>query len=314
MRRFQILTTALLFTVFCSLFTLSAGCGKAPEKSGEASASQPLSVYTVNYPLQYFAERIGGDLVEVKCPAPGDEDPAYWSPNAEVVTAYQQADLILLNGASYAKWVDKVSLPSSKLVDTSESSLDRLIPIEEVSTHAHGPEGKHAHGGMAFTTWLDLTLAIEQARAIKEVIAVNRPGSVAMLEENFAELEKDLLEIDGQLKELFSVDVKRPLVFSHPVYQYLERRYEVNGKSVHWEPDQAPTDDMLAELNELLSRHPAKWMVWEGTPDPSAVEKLKGMAVDSVVFDPCATAPTEGDFMSVMLGNIRELRRIYKKP
>ena len=32
---------------------------------------------------------------------------------------YQGADLILLNGATYAKWIDRVTLPASKLVDTS---------------------------------------------------------------------------------------------------------------------------------------------------------------------------------------------------
>ncbi len=81
-----------------------AGCGRAPEQAEETAGSKALSVYVVNYPLKYFAERIGGDLVEVQFPAPADEDPAFWKPAAEVVTAYQQADVILLNGAGYAKW------------------------------------------------------------------------------------------------------------------------------------------------------------------------------------------------------------------
>lgn len=34
----------------------------------DVSAAQRLSVYTVNYPLAYFAERIGGDYVEVVFP------------------------------------------------------------------------------------------------------------------------------------------------------------------------------------------------------------------------------------------------------
>jgi ABC-type Zn uptake system ZnuABC Zn-binding protein ZnuA len=74
-------------------------------------------VYTVNYPLQYFAERIGGDRVDVRLPAPADVDPAYWSPGAETVAAYQGADLILLNGAGYAQWVQRASLPRAQRVD-----------------------------------------------------------------------------------------------------------------------------------------------------------------------------------------------------
>ena len=48
-------------------------------------ADEKLTIYTVNYPLTYFAERIGGDEVEVVFPAPHGEDPAFWSPEAETI-------------------------------------------------------------------------------------------------------------------------------------------------------------------------------------------------------------------------------------
>ena len=44
-----------------------------------------LSVYVVNYPLAYFAERIGGDRVDVRFPAPPDVDPAFWQPDVETI-------------------------------------------------------------------------------------------------------------------------------------------------------------------------------------------------------------------------------------
>ena len=84
-----------------------------------ATSSTPLNIYTVNYPLAYFAERIGADHVDVVFPAPKDVDPAYWMPDKETITRYQKADLILLNGAHYAKWVEKVTLPRAKMINTS---------------------------------------------------------------------------------------------------------------------------------------------------------------------------------------------------
>ena len=66
-------------------------------------AGEQLTACVVNYPLQYFAERIGGEHINVVFPAPADVDPAYWMPDTPTITAYQQADLILLNGARYAK-------------------------------------------------------------------------------------------------------------------------------------------------------------------------------------------------------------------
>ena len=82
-------------------------------------SSHKLVIYTVNYPLAYFAERIGNDLVEVHFPAPTGEDPAFWSPDGDTIAAFQEADLILLNGAGYAKWVERAALPSSKVVNIS---------------------------------------------------------------------------------------------------------------------------------------------------------------------------------------------------
>ena len=49
--------------------------------SGAAFGEDKLRIYTVNYPLAYFAERIGGDLAQVTFPAPPDVDPAFWMPN-----------------------------------------------------------------------------------------------------------------------------------------------------------------------------------------------------------------------------------------
>ena len=83
---------SIMVLVGVTVFTASAGA-KDPDA--------PLSVYVVNYPLQYFAERIGGPDVRVVFPAPADGDPAFWKPSPEQIAAYQKADLILLNGASY---------------------------------------------------------------------------------------------------------------------------------------------------------------------------------------------------------------------
>ncbi len=65
------------------------------------SEEKPI-VYTVNYPLYYFASRIAGDAAEVVFPVPEDVDPAFWMPGTEEIAAFQKADLILLNGAGYA--------------------------------------------------------------------------------------------------------------------------------------------------------------------------------------------------------------------
>lgn len=279
---------------------------------GEDDGSPPLVIYVVNHPLEFIAQRLGGDEVTVRFPAPPEVDPAYWSPDPESVAAYQTADLVLLNGAGYAKWTQTAALPTAALVDTSTGFADRLIPIEEGTTHTHGPEGEHVHKGWTFTTWLDPTLAIEQARVTAEAIGEVRPELGVGVEGNLAELASLLESWDRRLMDVAATWGEAPVLFSHPVYQYFERRYGWNGRSVHWEPGQSPTEGEWRDLEILLAEHPARLMIWEGQPDPGTVDRLAALGVRSVVFSPGGNRPEGGDWGFVMEANVARLVRVVE--
>jgi zinc transport system substrate-binding protein len=271
-----------------------------------------LQVYTVNYPLAYFAQRIGGEHVDVFFPGPPNEDPAYWMPDSKTIDKYQKADLILLNGANYAKWVAKVSLPQSKMADTSKRFKDRYIYTKEAVTHSHGPQGKHAHENLAFTTWLDFSLAAEQAKAVQHAMGRKRPGLASEFQENFNLLYLELTAIDTQLKQIVSSNPERPLVVSHPVYDYLAQGYGMNIESLHWEPDQILDPAHWKGLKTILSDHPAKWLVWEAPPIKETVGQLETMGLKSVAVSPCACRPEKGDFMTVMHQNLENIKSVYE--
>jgi zinc transport system substrate-binding protein len=293
--------------VFCATIT------NAPSYclAGDNPADK-LTVYVVNYPLKYFAERIGGEYVTVVFPAPADEDPAFWVPDVNTISAYQKADLILLNGATYAKWVEKVTLPRSRLVNTSRSFKGQYIRIEGAVTHSHGSEGEHAHEGVAFTTWLDFDFAAKQAKAIAKALTRKNPDLRETLQKNYKALERDLVLIDKNIKTIVSKNPSKQLIGSHPVYDYFTRRYGLNMKSVHWEPDEIPSNEQWAELQAILKSFPAKWMIWEGNPIKEPVAKLKSIGINSLVFDPCGNVPDQGDFLSVMWKNVENLKPAFR--
>jgi len=296
--------------ILMSLAILATACAGPAENGRELSGAEENSVtlvYVVNYPLAYFAERVGGERVDVRFPAPPGEDPAYWKPDAETIGAYQQADLILTNGAGYAGWIAKATLPASAIVDTSSSFSDRYLPLTSAVTHSHGPEGDHEHGGVAFTTWLDPTLAVEQARAVAEALIKAQPGQESVFRERFASLADDLTALDQRLAAAAERIGDRPLLFSHPVFQYLERRYGLHGRSLHWEPDEEPD---LDELRALLAEQPASWMVWEAEPREQTVRALAELGVSSAVFTPCGNVCGAPDYLESMARNASELERI----
>jgi zinc transport system substrate-binding protein len=290
---------------------LLLACSPAREdpSTGPAASKESgrLTLYTVNYPLMYFAERVGGEAVTVVFPAPSGIDPAYWSPEPDQVAAYQTADLILQNGAGYAAWVDRASLLRRKLIDTSAGFRDRLLSLDEASVHTHGPDGAHSNSGMAFTTWLDPTLALEHARVILDALAEIRPNRRDAFERNFHALEEDLARLDERLSRVAQRIGEMPLVFSHPVYAYLERRYRLNGRSLHWEPNQMPDEESWQQFASLLETHPAQLMVWEAPPDSEIQHRLAALGVAIAIYAPSAQPPETGDWLSAMQSNIAAL-------
>ena len=281
---------------------LAAIAGCTDTQAPAPPANTGPTVYAVNYPLQYMARRIGGDVVDVLFPCPAGVDPADWRPDDATVEACQEADLILLNGADYARWTRAASLPPSRLVDTSASFRDDYIETERGLTHGHGPDGEHTHGRIAFTTWLDPVQAIAQASAIRDAFVSRWPEHSAGFEAGFESLRADLASLDDRLGPLLAA-ADRPVLFAQPVYQYLARRYGLDAVSFHWEPDEMPADDQW----QLVASQPATLMIWETQPDAAIARRLESLGITSVVFSPCANTPDDGDFLSVMEANLRNL-------
>lgn len=307
-----------------AIATVVASCKRDSAEQKPADASSPPAtapadvpksgkpqVLVANYPLQYFAQRMGGDAVEVKFLAPKDEDPAFWQPDEKAIAAFQGADLILMNGATYSKWADKVTLPESKVVDTSASFANNFIRVTEAMTHSHGPGGEHSHSGTAFTTWIDFKQASLQAKAVRDALVKLAPSAKDGIEKNAEALVDELDALDDRMSALSRRLVSQPLVASHPVYHYLARRYGLNLRAVLWEPETVPDDQAMADLNATLNGHRARWMIWEGEPAKESVEKLNLIGIKSVVFDPCGNVPDSGDFMTVMQDNVKALETAF---
>ncbi len=272
-------------------------------------AAQP-QVYVVNYPLQYFAERIAGAHAGIVFPAPANVDPAFWQPSVENVLAYQRADVIFLNGAGYAKWLARVTLPRAKLIDTSVQLREQLISVTDDVSHQHGPAGQHSHAGTAFTTWLDLHFAGEQARAIYEELSRRWPTHSGTFAANFEQLQSELAALDNTFSQIGRQQRLPPLMASHPVYQYFARRYALDLESVMWEPGVVPDDAQWQRLRVRLTRRPVRFMLWEASPQQATLDRLRALGITSVVVDPCANRPLSGDFLTVMHNNLTALRSI----
>ncbi len=292
-----------------------ASCGDDPNEGGawqpESPNDKPV-VLTTFYPTTYFATRIAGDLAEVRCPLPADADPIFWKPSEDVLASYQAADRIVANGAKFEKWIEQVSLPTSRLVKTAAGFRDRWLRVVE-TTHSHGPGGEHSHFGYDGHTWLDPQLAILQSRAIADALIELRPDRAADFEARFASLEKDLQELHVGFEGLGEQPEGESLYASHPSYHYLEKRYRWRIVNVDLDPETMPTEAVLEDLKRQLQNTPGRYVLWEREPDAAVARALHDVGLRSLILATCKGSPTGApDYLARMRSNIEGLSAAFE--
>ncbi len=280
--------------------------GSCAESSSPAQIDDgAFRVLTTFYPTEYFVQRIGGDAIEVRCLASPEDDPLFWKPGRDDVADMQAASLLVLNGNGLETWLDQVSLPESRLVDTGAPLIDDVIHYENAVTHQHGDGEEHTHEGMDCHTWLDPKNALAQSRVLFEALSRSLPERSQEFATNFESLEKDLQRIHESLDAL----EPGPLLASHPAYNYLARRYDWQVTNFDLDPDSDLSDEQIEELVQAQRDTDAKVVLWESAPTAATRTRLEQQGLTSVVFSPCETSSGSMnlDFRAVMENNVSRL-------
>lgn len=293
---------------------------EAPAPGGEARATErerPL-VVTTFYPTEFLTQRLAGDLVDVRCDVPEDADALFWMPDDEQVLAYQQADLVVLNGAGLEVWVDKVSLPPSRVVDSSKPYSERLLTFETV-THSHGDSGEHSHEGVDPHTWLDPQLLSQQAAEIHAALVRVLPEEGDALGRNLRALQAELEAIDHSFANLGRVPEDVKLYANHPAYNYMARRYGWRIHNFDLDPESMPDDHDLEHLAEDVDREKRGFLLWESAPLPEIASKLEEeLGLASIVVTPAELLGSDEraagfDLVDLMQANLEALRPVFEE-
>lgn len=289
-----------------SLFLVSAGCDSGgeeqPQPGSDSEQVRPV-VIALNYPLANVAFQLAGEWIDVQCPVPENEDPAFWSPDDAQIAALQQANLVLLNGAGHETWRDRVMLSPLNLTFTSRGFHDQWIKLDKAVTHQHGPEGEHSHSDFATTTWLDPVLFREQVYVVGQTLSKLLPDNRAEILGRVEKMQAELEILDQKWKSLTEKLEARTLIASHPVYQYLTKRYGWKLQSLHWEPNQSLSEKDWKQFDQLQGKNKATLMLWEAEPTAKTKEELKKRGVNIIIVKPLGNGPLKENVIKQMEAN-----------
>ena len=165
----------LLLCLAASAFT---GCGQTKPDSNTDSSSDlsgPPKIVVSTWVLKELTEGLVAGGAKVVCLETSLKAQRL---SDSQISELQSADLTIVNGAGMEPWLQTVSLPRSRLLDTTAPSSAELLQADGSITHQHGPNGPKDPAGLIHSTWLSPRMLLRQYETIEErLITMDIHGS-----------------------------------------------------------------------------------------------------------------------------------------
>jgi zinc transport system substrate-binding protein len=212
-----------------------------------------LQVVASFYPLAFFSQEIGGEYVQVTQLAPSNTEIHTWEPSASDITAAEDADVIVYNGAGLDHWMQDELLPAlsnakSRLTVDTTSGLPLLLVSETSGENETGPYDPH--------TWVSPYMAKLQAEKIYNALVQRDPAHESYYTDNWTNLKNTLEQIDANYTAALATKQKNTIFVSHAAFGYLAYRYNFEQQGViGLSADEQPSAATIANMLNLMEQH-----------------------------------------------------------
>jgi zinc transport system substrate-binding protein len=303
-------TKTVLVAASSAAALLLAGCG---DSGAEGGGSDGLTVVAGFYPLEWAAERVGGDLVDVSSLTPPGAEAHDLELTPQDVAAVAEADLLVyLDGFQPA--LDEAA--ATEAADTAWDAGQAADLSRTSEEHSHEGEEEHAEEGEEPVDphfWLDPTRLAAVGDALADRLTELDPDGAATFEENAAALRADLEGLDAEMQAGLANCAVDTLVTSHDAFGYLADRYGLRVVGISGlSPSQEPSPAQLAEIATLVRENGVTTVYTETLVDPAVAETVAAEAgVRTAVLDPLEglTDDSAGaDYLSVMRTDLATLQ------
>ncbi len=315
---------ALALTAATTLVLAACGSddGGPTTSSGDADACPGAVVDVVVSVGQWgdVVEALGGECASVTTVIDSVAvDPHDFEPTTGDIAAFEEADLVVLNGADYDHW----AADAAGNVDPAPVVLDLAEVVgvegeehaeEEGEEHAEDEE-EHGHGGVNPHIWYSPDSVQQAAEALTAELAELSPDAA----DHFAEradawqqqLEPYLAEVDA----LRAAAAGRTYAATESVFEYMAEAIGLTDvtpegyrESASNETDPAPGD--VAEFSDALGAGGVDVLLYNTQTEGGVPEQLRGAAEDAgvPVVEVTESVPEEGlSFVDWQLAQLREL-------
>lgn len=304
-----------------------SACSSTAPSSTSGAKDGTLTVMASFYPLQYLAEKIGGEHVTVTSLTPAGAEPHDLELSPKTVDALSSADAVIYL-AGFQSAVDeaieqqapKTVIDVSPAVQLVEAGVDANHPSEEEdegtdeaqSSEADGHEDHHHDMSADPHFWLDPVRMANAATLVGDKLAEANPANAEMYKTNAKALKDELTSLGNDLVSKTSTCQIKTFVTAHTAFGYLADRTGLTQVGISGlDPDSSPSPARLAEISQIAKDQGVTTIFTEALIDPKIAQTLADdLGITTAVLDPIEsqTDPSK-DYSGVMNDNIDALTK-----
>ncbi|WLQ33704.1 metal ABC transporter substrate-binding protein [Streptomyces castrisilvae] len=306
-------TAAVAGAAVLGLTTLSA-CSTS--NASDHKNGDRLDVVASFYPMQFLAERIGGDHVSVSTLTKPGVEPHDLELSPRQIGGLGDADFIL-----YLKGIQPAVDDAIKQSDSSNTlDVTTLTTLEdhgtEVGDEEHGHDAHEHEGEEAGADphiWLDPVKYTEVAKGVGKSLEKTDPDHAADYRENTAALVKELGALDTAYRTGLKDTATKTFITTHSAFGYLAERYGLTQEGIAGiDPEAEPSPARISALHSIAKEKKVTTVFFETlASDKTAKTVARDTGLKTDVLDPLEgiTDTSKGDdYIEVMKSNLAALR------
>jgi zinc transport system substrate-binding protein len=301
-------------TVAAIVVFVLASCGDddSDAASGQTSSGDALSIEASFYPLQWVAQQVGGDEVEVASLTKPGAEPHDLELTPRDVADIADADVVVYLAGGFQPAVDDAveQVDETKVYDAAPAAeLDlTYTPIEE------GEEASDEAGSIDPHFWLDPSRLAAVADDFASYLGDVDPDNADTYRNNAATLGEELATLDAEFEAGLASCANKELVTSHNAFGYLARRYGLNQVGITGlTPEEEPSPEDLASVSDFVKDNDVRTIYFETLVSPTIAESIASESgAQTDVLDPVEGLNDESqgnDYLEVMRANLANIKK-----
>lgn len=263
-----------------------------------AAKAAPVALVAAENFYGDVAKQIGGSNVAVTSILSNpDEDPHLFEASPATARALANAKLVILNGADYDPWMDKL-LAANPVADRKAIVVADLV-------HRKGGDNPHL--------WYDPQTMPMAAKALAAQLAAIDPAHKDLYAQNLQGFLDSLQPFDQKVKAMRQKYAGTVVTATEPVAGYLADALGLKVRNREFqlavENDAEPTPKQVAAFENDLKSHAVKVLFYNSQATEDLTKRMQTLAHESKVpvVPVTETEPPDTSFQAWMMGELDAL-------